>query len=109
MGRNNSVNEGADINLLCNSVALFREDIQNATLFTLNCTFTLSAWARATPGKWPVNNKYRISSIEPPGGSLIISHQKGGLLEGKNKKKNDNLEHMNICVKDTVTKNNCLP
>ena len=26
---------------------------------------------------------YRISSIKPPGGLLILRHQKGGLLEGE--------------------------
>ena len=53
----------------------------------------------------------------------MLRHQKGGLLEGgdligggslfnfssQSKKKPENLKNMNICVKDTVTKNNCLP
>ena len=28
-------------------------------------------------------NKYRIFSIKPPGGLLILRHQKGDLLEGE--------------------------
>ena len=55
-------------------------------------------------------------------GLLILSHQKRGLLGGggligggglfnfssQSKKEYENRKHMNICVKDTVIKNNCL-